>query len=126
MAALFWWTMCALSFRQHHAEGSQILAMLPIAAKSHWNVMDAVLQTLVARGHNVTVLTPFLKTKPIINYTEVDISQLIPSGVSVPWNSIMVKGWKANTLPLLSDRHKLTCNKVFEHDEFWRVLKSNK
>jgi len=126
MTALFWWAICTLSLGQYCVKGAQILAILPISAKSHWNVMDAVLQTLVAHGHNVTAVTPFLKTKSITNYTEVDTSQLTPSGVSMAWSHVMNEGSKANCLPYLSSRHRLTCTKVFEHDEFWRILKSNK
>jgi len=51
--------------------GAQIFAFVPIYGQSHWNVMDAVLQTLVSAGHNVTVITPFIKKEKIENYTEV-------------------------------------------------------
>lgn len=52
--------------------GAQIFAIVPIYGQSHWNVMDAVLQTLVSAGHNVTVFTPFIKKEKITNYTEVN------------------------------------------------------
>lgn len=51
--------------------GAQIFAFVPMYGQSHWNVMDAVLQTLVSAGHNVTVITPFIKKEKIENYTEV-------------------------------------------------------
>lgn len=51
--------------------GAQIFAFIPIYGQSHWNVMDAVLQTLVSAGHNVTVITPFIKKEKIENYTQV-------------------------------------------------------
>jgi len=53
--------------------GAQIFAFVPIYGQSHWNVMDAVLQTLVSAGHNVTVITPFIKKEKIENYTEVSL-----------------------------------------------------
>lgn len=125
---MFWWL--AFAFLLHgpprSAESAHILAMLPIAARSHWNVLDAVLQTFVARGHSVTAVTPFLKDGPVANYTEVDISQLTPSGVSIPWDFVMEESSVANNLPYLSGRHRLTCTKVFKHAEFWRVLQSTK
>lgn len=120
-----WWTICALILGGHRADSAQILALLPFAAKSHWNVMDSVLQTLVANGHNVTAITPFLKKVPVANYTEVDISQLTPLGLGVPWDFVMTNS-KANNLPFLSGRHKLTCKMVFENDKFWYAIKSNK
>lgn len=106
------------------ADGAQILALMPFAAKSHWNVVDAVLQTLVAGGHNVTAVTPFVRSAPVANYTEVDISRLTPSGVSVPWDDIM-STTGGNNLPYLSGHHRRTCEKVFEHDEFWHAVRSN-
>lgn len=123
-----WWTVYALTLvgSRYRADGAQILAMLPIAAKSHWNVLDAVLQTLVAHGHNVTAVTPFLKNGPVANYTEVDTSRLTPSGVSVPWDFVMGYSSKANNLPFLSGRHQLTCDKVFGYPEFWHAIESNK
>lgn len=109
-----------------HANGAQILALMPIVAKSHWNVMDSVLQTLVARGHNVTVLTPFLKKKPIANYTELDISDIEQPRIGVSWDTIIGECSVANNLPFLSQLHRHTCKTVFENDKLWRVIKSNK
>lgn len=51
--------------------GAQIFAVVPMYGQSHWNVMDAVLQTLVSAGHNITAVTPFIKNEKITNYTEV-------------------------------------------------------
>lgn len=54
--------------------GAQIFAIVPMYGQSHWNVMDAVLQTLVHAGHNLTVITPFIKKEKITNYTQVPIT----------------------------------------------------
>lgn len=110
----------------HAADGARILAMMPIAAKSHWNVVDSVLQTLVARGHHVTAITPFPKKSPVANYTEVDTSRLMPSGVSVPWDNVMGECSEHNNLPFLSGRHKDMCRALYEYDEFWQVIETNK
>lgn len=53
------------------ANGAQIFVVMPIFGQSHWNVMDAVLQTLLHAGHNITVVTPFIKKEKIANYTQV-------------------------------------------------------
>lgn len=123
-----WHLVCALTcvVRYYsHVDGAQILALMPVAAKSHWNVMDSVLQTLVAGGHNVTVLTPFLKDEPIANYTELDISSVIPLSIGVPWDFMLGECSVANNLPFLSQLHGNTCKKVFANDELWHVIKSN-
>lgn len=115
------------SVRHYHtADGARILAMMPIAAKSHWNVVDSVLQTLVARGHHVTAITPFPKKSPVANYTELDMSSLMPSGVSVPWDTVLGECSVHNNLPFLSGRHKDMCRAVYEHDEFWSIIRTNK
>lgn len=122
---IFWYVVCVLTFKRC-VDSAEILAFMPIAAKSHWNVVDSVLQILVARGHSVTAITPFLKKKPVANYTEVDMSQLVPSGVSMPWDTVMGKCSVANNLPHLSDVHRSMCTSVFENEEFWHVVKSKK
>lgn len=126
--AFLWTVTCVVLWLggRYGVDGAQILAMMPIAARSHWNVVDAVLQTLVARGHNVTAVTPFPKDKSVANYTQVDMSRLIPSGVSLPWDKIMGECSDQNNLPYLSGRHRLACKTIFEHDEFWHVIHSNK
>lgn len=122
----FSYVLWTLTLGQYRVDGAQVLAMLPFAAKSHWNVVDSVLQTLVARGHNVTAITPFLKEKPVANYTEVDISRLVPSGVSAPWDMIMGECSVADNLPFLSGRHRQMCETIYEHERFWSTIRSNK
>lgn len=117
------WTACRPYDRAH---GAQILSLMPIAAKSHWNVVDAVLQTLVARGHNVTAVTPFPKRRKVANYTEVDVSRLIPSGIGVPWEKVIDERTVANNIPYLSGAHRHMCKTVFEHDQFWHAIETNK
>jgi len=73
--------------------GAQIFAFAPIYGQSHWNVMDAVLQTLVSAGHNVTAITPFIKKEKIENYTEVPMEFV--SGKAIR---------EYNLLPTVTDR----------------------
>lgn len=51
----------------------RILALAPIAGKSHWIYMRGILYALTDRGHQVTVLTPFPEGSRE-NYTEIDLS----------------------------------------------------
>lgn len=126
-AAVWYAVVCAWTVgRCHYAHSAQILSLMPIAAKSHWNVVDAVLQTLVARGHNVTAVTPFPKGRNVVNYTEVDVSRLIPSGIGVPWEKVIDERTVANNIPYLSGAHRHMCKTVFEHDRFWHAIESNK
>lgn len=63
-------------------DGANILGVFPINGRSHWVVYDSVMKALVARGHNVTVITSFPQKMPIANYTEIDVSETFPSVVN--------------------------------------------
>lgn len=67
---------------------AEILAITPIAGASHWNVMSSVLEVLLDRGHMITVVTPFSRKTPHENYTEIDISKLVPLAISSPWETV--------------------------------------
>lgn len=56
---------------------SNILAIFPTPLKSHFIVFDALLIELANRGHNVTVVTPFIKSKQITNYNEIDATRCL-------------------------------------------------
>ncbi|XP_050538589.1 uncharacterized protein LOC126904008 [Daktulosphaira vitifoliae] len=58
----------------------RILAILPVAGKSHWNVWKIILQSLVDNGHNVIAFTPFLMDI-LLNYTEIDMTNVLPSTI---------------------------------------------
>ncbi|CAI6359096.1 unnamed protein product [Macrosiphum euphorbiae] len=54
-------------------ESARILAVNPIAGRSHWNYVSSILRVLSNNGHHVTVFTPFPEGDRD-NYTEVDTS----------------------------------------------------
>lgn len=124
---VLWYFSCMLmALTQSHVDSANILALMPLAGTSHWNVVDAVLQTLVARGHNVTAVTPFPTKNPVTNYTELDMSNLMPTAINLHWTKIMNQLAVANNIPFLSGRHRQMCKAVFERKEFWHILNSNK
>ncbi|CAI6358089.1 unnamed protein product [Macrosiphum euphorbiae] len=54
-------------------ESARILAVSPIAGRSHWNFISSILRVFSNNGHHVTVFTPFPDGERD-NYTEVDTS----------------------------------------------------
>lgn len=48
-----------------------ILAILPVASKSHYYIGHNLMKGLAKDGNQVTVISPFKEKKPIENYTEV-------------------------------------------------------
>lgn len=102
--------------------GAQIFAFVPIYGQSHWNVMDAVLQTLVSAGHNVTVITPFIKKEKIENYTQIDSSFYMTRSASAPFKSIA----GSDGLEYLIKTHLTACQAIYKRKDFWTVLESKK
>jgi len=69
---------------------AKILAITPIAAASHWNVMSSVLEVLLNRGHTITVVSPFPRKTPHENYTQIDVSKLVPFAIASPWETVKI------------------------------------
>lgn len=64
------------------SNAANILGVFPIPGRSHWVVYESLMKALVARGHNVTVITAFPQKSPLVNYTEIDVSKSFPSVVN--------------------------------------------
>lgn len=56
----------------HFASGYNILFLTPFNAKSHWILMESIIEALLDRQHHVTTITnfPWNHPKPA-NYTEI-------------------------------------------------------
>lgn len=50
-----------------------ILVFLPTETKSHFIGFKPLLETLVNRGHNVTLVSPFALSSPLPHYTHVKV-----------------------------------------------------
>lgn len=87
------WLLFGLAFT-NTINASEILAISPIAAASHWNVMSSVLEVLIDRGHKVTIVSSFPKKTPHENYTHIDISKLVPHAIASPWETVRIKLFK--------------------------------
>lgn len=68
------------------ATSARILAFFPIGGSSHYNIAEALLKELAARGHNVTSVTSLPQKKAVPNFRDVDISGTRgPSANSLPF-----------------------------------------
>lgn len=52
---------------------SNILAFLPTKARSHYGAFEPLLKELAVRGHNVTVLSPFVMKNPPPSYHHIQV-----------------------------------------------------
>lgn len=56
------------------SSAARILAILPLAARSHHYFHQGVLKALAGRGHEVVVYGPFPQATPVPNYTDVYVN----------------------------------------------------
>lgn len=59
--------------------GARILSVMPMAAKSHHNLFQAVLMTLAQRGHQIVNYSAFPLDKPMANYTDIFLEGIEPA-----------------------------------------------
>lgn len=57
----------------NEAYGAKILAIFSVPAPSHMALKSALLRELAARGHHVTVVSPFPEKVSISNYTDIAV-----------------------------------------------------
>lgn len=109
------------------ANGANILGVFPVNGRSHWVVYESVMKALVARGHNVTVITSFPQKKPLANYTEIDLSETFPSVVNTIGidlvltylTSVFVNQW------FIADHSMKLCREGQKHPQVQALLKSD-
>eukprot|EP00102_Acyrthosiphon_pisum_P005330 XP_001949868.4 PREDICTED: UDP-glucuronosyltransferase 1-5-like [Acyrthosiphon pisum] len=109
----------ALLSPQPMAGAANILAVQTIAAKSHWNVMQAVLRSLTDRGHSVTAFTPFADGDRD-GYTEVDISGYLEAKVGL--NVSRYTGSTRSFIAYLMNALRVNCGTIFEHQRMQDIL----
>ena len=71
-----WLTLLFLTgWNVDHGSTAKILGLMPIPSPSHriWN--RALMLALVARGHQVTVLSPDPEKQPVVNHTDIVIEK---------------------------------------------------
>ncbi|XP_308284.5 UDP-glucosyltransferase 2 [Anopheles gambiae] len=71
--AIAWVVLCCC-FAQ--LEAYRILCIYPSSGRSHVLVGQALLKGLAARGHDVTMVSPFKLSKPVPNYREIVVQKV--------------------------------------------------
>lgn len=100
----------------------RILAISPIAAKSHWNFMSAILQVLTERGHHVTVFTP-LPEGNRENYTEIDTSKVIEKRGFIKAEDIkkQFSSW-TGIMKMINKFNRNGCQAIYENDAMKKII----
>jgi glucuronosyltransferase len=55
------------------SHGARILGVFPLPSKSHMIPTRVLMLELAGRGHQVTEVTPFLESKTVPNYTQIEV-----------------------------------------------------
>jgi hypothetical protein len=53
--------------------GARILGVFPFPSNSHMIIQRVLMLELAGRGHQVTEVTPFLESKILPNYTQIEV-----------------------------------------------------
>lgn len=59
-----------------YIDAANILALFPVKLKSHYSILDTITTELASRGHNITIISSFPKSKKP-NITVIDVSECI-------------------------------------------------
>lgn len=104
-------------------DSARILALVLFSGRSHWIPIEPLLKELAARGHEITVFSPFPQKKPLPNYMDVDFSSHLPpliSTLSVDMiQNKMPNPWK--TVFFMREVHSSSC-KVLNQPVFKKLL----
>jgi hypothetical protein len=55
------------------SHGARILGVFPFTSKSHMIAPRVLMLQLVGKGHQVTEVTPYLESKIVPNYTQIEL-----------------------------------------------------
>ncbi|XP_065082698.1 UDP-glycosyltransferase UGT5-like [Ochlerotatus camptorhynchus] len=66
--------LCALSW--HHSHSSRILAVFVFPGRSHWMMIDAILNGLLDRGHHITAIANYPLSRQHENYTDLRVAPI--------------------------------------------------
>ncbi|XP_050427170.1 UDP-glucosyltransferase 2-like [Adelges cooleyi] len=116
-------TACVLG----RTNGANILGVFPINGRSHWVVYESLMKALAARGHNVTVITSFPQKSPVANFTDIDLSGVMPSPVS-SLSIDMVRNVLSSVFSsqaFIADLQLKFCRESIKHPQVQALLKSD-
>ncbi|XP_026816823.1 UDP-glucuronosyltransferase 2B2-like [Rhopalosiphum maidis] len=114
---------CSVATLYFEPVGSErILAIAPIAGRSHWNFMEGILRALTEHGHQITVLTPF-PSGDRENYTEIDVSKEIRTLLRLDIDQINIELTSHfDLINFINDYSRNCCKTLYENDFIKNIL----
>ncbi|KAK7863669.1 hypothetical protein R5R35_006195 [Gryllus longicercus] len=114
-----------LLFLGTSVETAKILAIFSVPARSHVGAYQPLMEELARRGHEMTVVTPFPRTKPLENYNEIIIEDTFPSRDSSEMN--LFEYGKNNflfTMLMMSKIFVSSCEKLVNQPNIQKLIHS--
>uniref|UniRef100_A0A1I8PV86 UDP-glucuronosyltransferase n=1 Tax=Stomoxys calcitrans TaxID=35570 RepID=A0A1I8PV86_STOCA len=74
---LKWVVLILLHFSARESESAKILAIFPYPGPSQYLVVQPYLKALAARGHELTVISAFPQKKPLENYRDIEVPEVL-------------------------------------------------
>ncbi|XP_047118860.1 UDP-glucosyltransferase 2-like [Schistocerca piceifrons] len=101
---------------------ARILGLFHFQGRSHWAMVEPLLQQLAARGHNLTVVSHFPQKSPPPNYRDVSIRGSVPTIV----NNLTVDFVRSlNVVFFMWQNTYDYCENIFEHPGLTEILTTN-
>lgn len=122
-------TLLVLIAPAHFAASYNILAIFPFSGKSHFHMFRAVSDALVARGHDVTVVSHFPKTKRPVDhwtgtYTDYSLVGTMPVYENFTTDEVTGSGYFNEFLVILQDGLD-NCEKVISSGRIKDLIQSH-
>lgn len=121
--------ICLLSALDH-VWSANILALLPLPGKSHFIYTNAVLTALAARGHHVTLVSPFTPSKPAANMKYIEIHTKHEEVMKNSWtfdkfkDFVTYKSYVGFHAPVIWYLSYSICEEVLNHKQIKDIVAS--
>ncbi|KAJ1520421.1 hypothetical protein ONE63_003553 [Megalurothrips usitatus] len=105
----------------------RVLGVLPHIMHSHNVMFKPLFEELAARGHEVFMISPFPQKTKIANYTDLDVSSIVPPQANTMEFDFMAKPGQLGSVATMRVLANLadadTCRRVFSSKHFQDVMK---
>ncbi|XP_078037069.1 UDP-glucosyltransferase 2 [Augochlora pura] len=107
-------------------DGARILGVFPFPGKSHYYIYEPLLKRLAEKGHEVVAVSYFPQKTPLPNFTDVDISSVMPETTgALSFQTLGDRTSHLHDINLFFEYCGLMiCEPTFQHPEIQRIIKS--
>jgi glucuronosyltransferase len=104
------------------SESAKILGLFHLNGRSHFNMFEALLKSLAARGHQVYVVGHFPQKKPIPNYIDINVEDSLPALTNNFTIAMARRFGYLNMLDFMWNTNLDMCKNVLQHPEVQSLI----